>query len=217
MKYVAYYRVSTKKQDYGIDAQLSAVHKYIESRGGELSAEFSEKESGKNADRPELKKAIDRCKKEGASIIISKLDRLSREVSFLFNLKAELDKAGVGIVCCDLPDLNTLTLGIFATMAQHERELISKRTKEGLAVAKEKGKKIGSPQNLTDDAKAEGRAAVRNISVDHYKSVAEFIIELRNNGLTFRRIAKMLNNQGYQTLRGCDYCAATVYRLIKLY
>lgn len=213
MKYVAYYRVSTKKQDYGIDAQQSAVRHYIYNRGGDLAAEFSEKESGKNAERPELKKAVELSKKEGASLIISKLDRLSREVSFLFNLKAELDRAGVHIVCCDLPDLNTLTLGIFATMAQHERELISKRTKEGLAVAREKGKRIGTPDPVPDYVKELGRKAQTRASIKYYSNVKDIIRELRAGGKTYQSIADLLNRSGFKTREGFAYTAAGVWRV----
>ena len=128
-KYIAYMRTSTSKQEYGLDSQLDIVNKWVIGKG-EVISYHQEQVSGKVDNRPMLQKAIDECKKEGATLLITKLDRLSRNVAFLFQLK----DSGVDIACCDLPDLNTLTLGIFATMAQHERELISRRTKEGLAV-----------------------------------------------------------------------------------
>lgn len=212
-KYIAYYRVSTKKQDYGIDAQKHAVHQYLKSRGGELSAEFEEKESGKNDERPQLKNAIEMSKQTGSSLIISKLDRLSREVSFLFDLKAELDRAGVHIVCCDLPDLNTLTLGIFATMAQHERELISTRTKEGLKVAREKGKQIGTPDPVPEYVRLKGIKARQDASKKYYHSVRVVIDELRQKNSTYAYIANFLNNAGFKTRHGKKFWPATIQQL----
>ncbi|HAL86189.1 MAG TPA: resolvase [Deferribacteraceae bacterium] len=215
MKYIAYYRVSTKKQDYGIDAQKIAVSSFISSKGGEIFAEFSEKESGKNSERSELKKAVEQCKKSGANLIIAKLDRLSREVAFLFNLKAELDQAGVGIVCCDLPDLNTLTLGIFATMAQHERELISKRTKEGLAVAKAKGKKIGASTPVPENIRKKGNQAMKEKSIKYYQNIKKIALKFRQNGMTYTEIAAFFNDTGYRTISDAEFRPSTVYRVLK--
>ena len=129
--YVAYYRVSTKRQGesgLGLEAQKQAVNLYAKTNGCILK-EFTEVESGKKDNRPQLDMAIKECKQRNATLLIAKLDRLSRNVSFLFTLKQSIN-----FVCLDLPDLNTLTLGIFATMAQHERGLISKRTKSALQI-----------------------------------------------------------------------------------
>ena len=124
-KYVAYYRVSTKAQGdsgLGLEGQRSAVFNFVK---GTIVAEFTEVESGKNNQRAQLSAAIDRAKKENAVLVIAKLDRLSRNASFIFTLR----DSGVNFQCVDMPDANTLTIGIFATLAQHERELISSRTK----------------------------------------------------------------------------------------
>src|SRR6056297_1708444 len=132
-KFIAYYRVSTKQQGasgLGLEAQKTAVKNFIHSRGAsEIPPPFTEIESGKNDDRQELRKAISRCKETGATLLIAKLDRLSRNASFIFTLRDELQQAGVDFIACDMPEANTLTIGIMATMAQHEREIISKRTK----------------------------------------------------------------------------------------
>ena len=125
MKYIAYYRVSTKRQNLGLDAQRKTVLDYISTVNGILINSYEEKESGKNNARLELHKAITECKKNNATLVIAKLDRLSRNVSFIFTLK----DSGINFVCCDIPECNTLTLGIFATIAQSERETISQRTK----------------------------------------------------------------------------------------
>lgn len=117
-KYILYTRTSTNKQDLGIEAQQERAHQFAQSTGAEILEEFSEQESGKHNDRPELTKAILKCKKTGATLLISKLDRLSRSQAFLVNLK----EGGINFRALDLPELNTLTLGIFSGLAQHERE-----------------------------------------------------------------------------------------------
>ena len=145
-KYIAYYRVSTIKQGdsgLGLEAQRNDVTRYT---NGNLLHEFTDVASGKKNTRPELEKALAMAKSENAVLIFAKLDRLSRDVEFIFSIR----NAGVEIVCCDMPDLNTLTIGIFATMAQYERELISERTKKALAVKKAQGVKLGKPENLTN-------------------------------------------------------------------
>jgi len=155
--YVAYYRVSTKKQEasgLGLEAQRVAVAGFVR---GRIVAEFTETESGKRDEREKLRLAIDRAKREGAVLVIAKLDRLSRNASFIFTLR----DSGVNFQCVDMPDANTLTIGIFATLAQHERELISSRTKAALSVKKVAGIKLGTPENLTDADRAKGVVAVK--------------------------------------------------------
>lgn len=135
MKYVAYYRVSTQKQGvsgYGLEAQRQDVANFM--RAGELVAEFQEVESGKKDDRPELEKALACAAANGATLLIAKLDRLSRKASFIFALK----DSGVPFIACDMPEANTLTIGIMAVMAQHEREIIVARTKAAAKVRKER-------------------------------------------------------------------------------
>lgn len=106
-------------------------------------------ESGKKNNRPQLLAAIEYARKVKATLIIAKLDRLSRNASFIFTLR----DSGVDFVCADMPDANTLTIGIFAVLAQHERELISSRTKAALQMKKKQGVKLGKPENLTDQAR----------------------------------------------------------------
>ncbi|MBI3232696.1 MAG: recombinase family protein, partial [Bacteroidetes bacterium] len=116
-KFVAYYRVSTQKQGrsgLGLNAQRNTVRKYVQKKGSVIQ-EFTEVESGRNRERPELNGAVAFCKKNKATLLLATLDRLARSVSFIFAIK----DAGVKIECCDLPDLNTLNLGIFATLAQY--------------------------------------------------------------------------------------------------
>ncbi|RYF73503.1 MAG: recombinase family protein, partial [Cytophagaceae bacterium] len=119
MKYVPYYRVSTASQGksgLGLSAQREIVNRFIKPHD-QLLPEFVEVESGKRADRPQLDAAIASAKQQGARLLIAKLDRLSRNVSFIFSLR----NSEVDFVACDIPDANTLTVGIMAVLAQHER------------------------------------------------------------------------------------------------
>jgi len=221
MKYVVYYRVSSKQQGtsgLGLEAQKTAVEKYLsEHKAEEIPPSFTEVESGKNNNRPELRKAINRCKEVRATLLIARLDRLARNVAFIFHLKEELQAAGVDFVALDLPDANTLTLGIMASMAQHEREIISQRTKAGLAEARRRGKKLGSPQNLTDEARKKAHASIsRKAREDQtVRHAWHFIKPRREQGMSFQQIADELNREGYRTRTGKEFFAQQVYNIWK--
>ena len=132
MRIIGYERVSTARQGasgLGLEAQRQAIEAYAAQRGADLIARFTEVESGRNADRPELKKALHLAKVTGATLVIAKLDRLSRNAAFLLTLR----DSGVRFSAVDLPEANDLTVGIMALVAQQEREAISRRTKEALA------------------------------------------------------------------------------------
>ena len=123
MKFTAYYRVSTKQQGksgLGLDAQKEAVRRYVTGKGEAVPPPFVEIESGKKNDRPVLKQAIEHCKANKTTLLIAKLDRLSRNAAFLLNLQDELQRSGVSFVACDMPEANNLTIGIMAVMAQDE-------------------------------------------------------------------------------------------------
>lgn len=218
-KFVVYYRVSTKQQGnsgLGLEAQKSAVASFLAARGAqEIPPAFTEIESGNNGDRPQLKKAIERAKETGATLLIAKLDRLSRNVSFIFDLKADLEAAGIGFVACDLPEANTLTLGIMATMAQHEREIISQRTRAGLQEAKRRGRKLGNPANLTDTARKKGHGVISEKARNDQavRHAYHFIKPRRDQGLSYQQIADELNAEGYRTRTGKAFHAAQVQRI----
>ena len=134
-RFVAYERVSTKRQGtsgLGLEAQRKAIDDLAVSRGAEVIARFTEVESGKRADRPELAKALHLAKVTGATLLIAKLDRLSRNAAFLLTLR----DSGVRFVAADMPEANDLTVGIMALVAEQEREAISRRTREALAATK---------------------------------------------------------------------------------
>lgn len=214
MNYVAYYRVSTQKQNLGLDAQRTAVKNYLSSVGGSLIAEFSEKETGKNNRRSELMKAISECKAKNAVLVIAKLDRLSRNVSFIFALR----DAGVDFVCCDFPTFTTLTLGIFASLAQSEREITSERTKKALAELKAKGVRLGRPDaEITYDMRLKSASALSEISKENENNKRAFAVvgRLRAEGKSLRQIADWLNYNGFHTAKGAKFTAMSVKRLLE--
>ena len=213
MRYVAYYRTSTTRQNLGIEAQQASVHQFLEhENGAELLAEFSEQESGKDNNRPQLETALRLCKQENAVLLIAKLDRLSRRVSFIFALR----EASVRFKALDMPEVNdVLTLSIYAGLAEQERTLISKRTKAALAALKAKGVKLGT-NNLTDEGRAKGAAAMKKLAEDNVNNIkaAAQAKKLQASGHSLNKIAKILNEQGITTARGRKHSATSVMRLL---
>jgi DNA invertase Pin-like site-specific DNA recombinase len=220
MKYVAYYRVSTKTQGasgLGLDAQGDCVVCRVEAQGGELIGEFTDVESGKNDFRPQLNAALDLAKKHNATLIIAKLDRLSRSVAFIMKLR----DSGVKFEACDLPDFNTLTVGMFATFAQYEREKIAERTKAALDARR---KDLGEwrKSNLSDAARAtafEMRMINRenNWDVQRAEGFAKMYLENIGNGgvkKSLRELAAYLNENGFKAAKGNEFTAMQVKRLL---
>ncbi len=206
MQYIAYYRVSTDRQGrsgLGLDAQRAAVASYAQGRG-ELLAEYTEIESGKKNDRPQLLAALALCRQKRARLIIAKLDRLARNVAFIANLM----DSGVNFTACDMPEANRLTLHILAAVAEHEREMTSKRTTEALAAAKARGQRLGNPSPAPAAAKAR---AVAEAQLNTYRaSVRPIIAELHGQGLNLSAIAREMNRRGIKTARGRQWEAQTV-------
>lgn len=210
--FVAYYRVSTQKQGQsglGLEAQQAAVASFVGTRG--IVKEFIEVESGKKDNRTQLGEAIAEAKRTSSVLLIAKLDRLSRNAGFIFQLR----DSGVNFQCCDMPDANTLTVGIFAVIAQHERETISKRTKEALGAKKARGYKMGTPANLTLDAIQKGKETrMRNASTNKANvQAASVILDKVALGWTLRRVADHLNTHGYRTRTGKEFTSVQVMRL----
>ena len=199
-KFVAYFRVSTDRQGksgLGLEAQREAVMNYLNGGNWTLAGEFTEVESGKRADRPELDKALAACKKHKARLVIAKLDRLSRNLAFI----ATLMESGVEFVAVDNPHANKLTVHILAAVAQHEREMISERTKAALAAAKKRGQRLGNP-NLSAAAKR-GVAALKANARQFAANVRPIIEEIMRAGFTSHNaIAAKLNERNVRTARG---------------
>ena len=214
-KFVAYTRVSTLKQSHGLDSQLDIINNWAKNRAGEVVHFLEERVSGKIDERPALSEAIAICKKEDATLLIAKLDRLSRNVSFLFKIK----DSGIKIACCDLPELNTLTLGIFATMAQHEREIISKRTKEGLKIAKSKGKKIGRKKGYIRNKEITEKINIvkRQKAILRNERTYKVILHLKNKGLGNHQIAKELNMMGFTAPRGGGLQSNQIQQIMNIF
>jgi len=213
--YIAYYRVSTARQGasgLGLESQQYLVQSYLPA-GAQLLLEFIEVESGKKNNRPQLQAALAAAKERGATLLIAKLDRLSRNASFIFALR----DSGVDFLACDMPDANTLTVGIFAVIAQHERETISKRTKDALQAKKSRGVQLGSPHNLTQEARLKGAAVRRQQRqlTPQNQQATSLVLLLRSQGRTFRQIAAQLNAAMFRTAAGKQYAAMTVQRLFQ--
>lgn len=194
--YIAYYRVSTERQGasgLGLEAQQAAVKQYADG----IIHSFTEIESGKIDERPQLQAAIAMCKATGAALLIAKIDRLSRQAAFLLTLR----DSGVQIVAADMPHAGTLEFGIRAVVAQHEREEISRRTKAALQAAKARGVRLGS----TDQASLSqaGCEAIQARADALAQRVYPIIQDIMSAGIqSLRDIAQALTSRGIKTARG---------------
>lgn len=211
-QFVIYRRVSTEEQGksgLGLEAQAQDIGLYLANHAGahEVAGEFLDVLSGKDNDRPELMKALDLCRKTGAMLLVSKLDRLSRRMSFV---SALLEDRKVALRVATMPNADTFQLHIYAALAQQEREQIGTRTKAALAAAKARGVKLGGLRDATGkrnaaiQADAQGRAA----------KIADLVQPLRAAGKTLRQIAEALNAGAVPTARGGKWSAAQVMRVI---
>lgn len=213
MKYVAYYRVSTDKQGdsgLGLEAQRSDVRRFI--HPDNIDIELTEIESGRKHIRPVLNEAINLCKKHGATLLIAKLDRLARNVSFVSTLM----NSGVRFIAVDMPQATELTIHIYSAMAEDEAKRISSRTKAALKVKKEQGFKLGSPQNLTQEARFKAIEAIKTKAANNENNqrAKALIQEMRKSGISFQKIADKLNSCGYKTSRNKEFNAIQVSRLL---
>jgi DNA invertase Pin-like site-specific DNA recombinase len=202
--FIAYYRVSTDRQGasgLGLDAQRQAVGLHVGT--GRLIAEYTEIESGRrHTNRPQLLDALVECRKRRAVLLIARLDRLARNVAFIANLM----ESGADFIACDMPTANRLTIHILAAVPEHEREMISKRTKAALAEAKRRGTRLGNPRL------AEARRQA--LRVHHQRRPAAEVVRLmtgwRGEEWTLRRIAEELNRLNIRSPRGSQWYASSV-------
>src|SRR3546814_152091 len=216
-KFVSYLRVSTERQGrsgLGLEAQREAVEQYLNGGRWELLEEYVEVESGKRDDRPQLDRAMHLCRVTGATLVIAKLDRLSRDAHFLLGLQ----KAGVDFVAADMPDANRMTVGIMAIIAQHEREQISARTKAALQAAKRRGQRLGNPNGAAHLRGLGNDAAVKAVKQQAQARAADlvrYVEEIRAGGITSARgVALELNRKEIKTPRGGKWHPTSVKRLM---
>jgi DNA invertase Pin-like site-specific DNA recombinase len=204
-QFVAYYRVSTDRQGQsglGLQAQQAAVREYLGAKGP--LTEFTEIETGKRNDRPELKQALALCRKRKARLVIAKLDRLSRNLAFI----ATLMDSGVEFVAVDNPHATRLTLHILAAVAEHEREMIAERTKAALRAAKARGIRLG--RNGADRLAPTYRAA----AIERARQLAPVLSDMRNAGMSARQMASELTGRGIPTPTCARWHAQTVIRML---
>jgi DNA invertase Pin-like site-specific DNA recombinase len=203
-KFIAYYRVSTDRQGasgLGLDAQRQAVARFVGT--GRLVAEFTEIESGRrHTNRPQLLAALADCRKRRAVLLIARLDRLARNVAFI----SALMENGTDFIACDMPTATKLTIHILAAVAEHEREMISKRTKAALAEAKRRGTILGNPR--IEQARA--RAVAAHAATKPAPEVAALMQGWREQQWTLRRIAQELNRLNIRPARGRLWYASSV-------
>lgn len=207
-KYIAYYRVSTNRQGQsglGLEAQKTAVMQYLNGGDWEILEEFTEVESGKKNNRPKLQEALAACKRQQATLIIAKLDRLARNVHFISGLM----EAGVEFVAVDNPTANKLMLHMLAAFAEHEREMISERTRKALAAAKVRGVQLGR--------NGKKLARKNQLAADEFaRDISKKVYSLQRNGYrSLREICEQLNSEGVLTSTGARWHAVTVSRLLK--
>lgn len=209
--FIAYYRVSTVRQgasSLGLDAQRAATAQFLGSTGGALLEEYTEIESGKLKNRPELGAAIAACRKIGATLLIAKLDRLARNVAFIANLL----ESGVRFIAVDMPNADRFMLHVYAAMAEEEGRRISQRTKAALAAARARGVELGSNGK---------RLAARYIDeADEFATkYGSYVEHLRSRrGMSYRAIAWHLNeSQAVPNRNVGRWHVNSVYRLFQHY
>jgi DNA invertase Pin-like site-specific DNA recombinase len=218
--FISYLRVSTDRQGrsgLGLEAQRKAVMDYLNGGHWDLLQEYTEVESGKINERVELSKALHHCEVTGSTLIIAKLDRLSRDAEFLLKLQ----KSDVRFVCADMPQANDLTVGIMALIAEEERKMISQRTKAALAAAKARGVKLGNPNGAAALRRADkgNTAAVSKIKAKadlHAEKLRRVVENIQMEGTTsVRGITEKLNALNMKTPRGGKWHPTSTARLLK--
>ena len=218
MKAIVYTRVSTAEQGksgLGLLAQLNAVNQFCIDESIEVLAHYEETETGKGSNaldkRPQLAKALAHAKKEGASLVVAKLDRLSRNVAFISSLMEQK----VPFVVAQLgKDADPFMMHLYAALSEKERNLISERTKAALAILKADGKVLGNQTNLSE-ARLKSNATNKAEATAFADKVMSIITSFRDNGDTLPAIAAKLNDMGVKTRRGGKWYASTVTNILQ--
>lgn len=218
-KYVAYFRVSTLEQGrsgLGLESQKTMVENFVLQNRGTLIGSYTEIETGTNKKkRIEIFKAIDFAKRNDAVLVIAKIDRLARNVHFVSSLM----EAGVQFVACDLPEATNFTIHLYAALGEMEAKLISERTKNALAVKKKQGFRLGTPENLTNEAKMKGVEANRAKARSNQNNIqaTKLTVEYREQGRSYDWIALRLNELKVFTAQGKLHNSTSVHRLFSRY
>jgi DNA invertase Pin-like site-specific DNA recombinase len=218
-RYVAYLRVSTQRQGssgLGLQAQQEIIRKYL--NGNSPIAEFIEVESGRKSDRPKLHEALELCKKKKATLIVAKMDRLSRNVAFT----SQLLDSGIEIVFCDFPKANRLVLTIISAISEYEAGLIRQRTKAALQVKKEQGCKLGKPENLMRNlhraiTNSRSTNQAKALSNPNNKRAVAILRGLVTKTSNLSEMARVLNEEGFQASKGGRFTAKQVSILLSRY
>ena len=212
-KFILYLRVSSKEQGksgLGLEAQQRDISLFLENYaddGYEVLGEFLEVESGRDDERPELLKAIHLAKKTSSTILVSKLDRLSRRVSFIASL---IEDKGLDFKVAQMPSADKFQLHIYAALAEQEADFISRRTKAALKEAKARGTRLGAPiYHIKKLATAKKDKALKEA-----QKVSGVILPLREQGATLRSICEVLNTTGITTSRGNPFHPSLVSRML---
>lgn len=212
-QYVCYYRVSTQRQGasgLGLDAQRQTVARYLSERAQAAIGEFVEVETGKGANalekRPELRKALELCKRSGATLLIAKLDRLARNVHFV----SGLIETGVDFIAADMPNANKVMIQMHAVMSEWERDQISERTKVALAAAKARGVVLGA----TGPANLKSRNDLRQHKAHEFRERLRPVLDgMKTQGLTKRAMVEQLNGLGIKAPMGGAWSLCQVQRM----
>ena len=214
-RYLAYYRVSTAQQGrsgLGLEAQKAEVRRFVEEEGGTLEDEWVEVQSGKDeGNRPHLQAALTRCRKEGTTLVVAKLCRLSRDAAFVLTLMKD---SKVKFKVATMPQADNFQLGIWAVLNQQEREMISRRTREALAAAKARGVKLGGTGGA-HAALAASNLAKKARAAEHTQRVAPLVTKLRDEGHSLRGICEVLNLGAVPAPKGGKWGVGQVHRVLK--
>jgi DNA invertase Pin-like site-specific DNA recombinase len=211
--YIAYFRVSTTRQGrsgLGLEAQQQAVSVFLRGHRELIIENFTEIESGRRNDRPQLAAVLEACRKHKAVLLIAKLDRLARNVHFISGLM----ESGVEFVAVDMPEANRLTIHILAAVAEHEREMISQRTKAALQAAKARGATLGSPDPKKGAAI---RSQVLQDKADQFAAHTLPIIRgLQAEGISsYKALARALNARGIRSANNRQWYGTTVRNALR--
>ncbi len=217
-KFVAYYRVSTRKQGIsglGLEGQRNRVEEFVSNRGGVIVGAFQEVESGTRPNRPELLKAIALCKDLGTTLIVSEVDRLTRAANFVDTLR----DSGIEFIATDMPFANRQNIDVVALLAQHQWEKISSATKAALKVKIARGWKPGNAQNFSNEDRRKGAEAVRAAAMENEnnRKAALYAKSLQDAGNTLKQICEKLEEGGFKTATGGKFHPTSIHRILKRY